>query len=141
MQKIYQIGICHHFKVIDFHVCPEASRDFNTSDMEKEWESKNQYHLLTPTPSPGVTPGNSPSSISNSPVFTEFPKKVPSKKKNPSVVRWVCETETETDSEFEHRLLPNTVSPINDARNNITGIYQTEGPSVVIHTFKLTAMS
>lgn len=89
----------------------EASvREFNgSSDVEKDWETKSQYHLLTPTPSPGVTPGNSPSSISNSPVFTEFPKKIETRKKQMPAVRWVCETETEvdTDSECEQKLLLN----------------------------------
>jgi hypothetical protein len=95
----------------------EISRDFNNSDMDKEWESKSQYRLLTPTPSPGVTPGNSPSSISQSSVFLDFQKKEGQssgatgkggnggKKKTPSVVRWVCETETETDSDVEGKNL------------------------------------
>lgn len=85
----------------------ETSHEFYRSDLGQEWESKTQYHLLTPTPSPGRTPGNSPSSLSTSPVFTDFPKQHGSKpkKKNPHVVKWICETDTETESEVENRYL------------------------------------
>ena len=92
---------------------------------DSEWERKHNYHLLTPSPSPGRSPGNSPVSMKNVHVFSDCRAQVAKKymkKCNPSVVRWVCETETETDgelcaSENEQRL--NKSSPYSSASSSL----------------------